>query len=144
MRRFIHVLFAVLLIACQNQSPDDFDAQTEIEKLMMLQEAAWNDGDLERFMQPYWKSDSLLFIGSRGPTYGWQTTLNNYKESYPTPKKMGRLQFQNISYKPLGKSHYWVAGKWTLFRSADTLSGHYTLLWKNTKNGWKIVADHSS
>ena len=29
---------------------------------MAEQEEAWNRGDLEAFMLPYWKSDSLLFI----------------------------------------------------------------------------------
>lgn len=111
---------------------------------MDTQQNAWNEGDLESFMLPYWKSDSLQFIGKRGINYGWQNTLDNYKKSYPDKDAMGRLQFTNLRSEVLDPSHVFIAGKWELFRIADTLSGHYTLLWKNIGRGWVIIADHSS
>lgn len=140
------LLFTALIIlgSCQSDEKMNGHAKLEIQAIMNQQEDAWNAGDLNAFMEPYWKSDSLLFIGSRGPTFGWQTTLNNYKKTYPTPEKMGRLKFENLTMKPLENAHYWVAGKWILYRQADTLAGHYTLLWKHTKTGWKIITDHSS
>lgn len=143
MRLFLFI-FLISLGSCQSDDAINGHATLEIQTIMGNQEEAWNAGDLNAFMQPYWNSDSLLFIGSRGPTYGWQTTLDNYKKTYPTPEKMGRLKFENFTMKPLNHSHYWVAGKWTLFRHTDTLTGHYTLLWKRTKTGWKIISDHSS
>lgn len=118
--------------------------ETIIRKIMAKQEAAWNRGDLEAFMGGYWNSDSLKFIGSRGLTYGWQQTLDNYKKGYPDPDAMGKLKFTIISVEKLsGKSAY-VIGKWHLARKAGDLSGHYTLLWKKIKGTWVIVADHSS
>jgi ketosteroid isomerase-like protein len=111
---------------------------------MKKQEDAWNRGDLEGFMQGYWKSDSLRFIGKRGITYGWQQTLDNYKKGYPNTEAMGTLQFTNLSLELTGDSSAYVIGQWQLFRTADTLSGHYSLLWKMKNNQWLIVADHSS
>jgi len=111
---------------------------------MQAQENAWNEGDLDRFMLSYMKSDSLSFIGSRGLSKGWQTTLDNYKISYPNKEQMGRLQFENLQMEQLGASSAFVLGKWTLYRSADTLSGHYSLIWKKLEAEWVIVADHSS
>ena len=95
-------------------------------------------------MQAYWKSDSLTFIGSRGITYGWQTTLENYRKSYGNAELMGTLQFDNDRIEILQDSSAMVTGRWNLFRSADTLSGSYLLVWKRINGEWKIIADHSS
>lgn len=95
-------------------------------------------------MEPYWHSDSLQFIGKRGITHGWQATLDNYKKGYPDRAAMGTLQFTNLSIDVLSDSSAYVIGKWELFRTADTLSGHYSLLWKKMGDKWQIVADHSS
>ena len=53
--------------------------EAEIRTLLQKQTEAWNRGDVEGFMEGYWKSDSLMFIGKSGITYGWQKTLDNYK-----------------------------------------------------------------
>jgi ketosteroid isomerase-like protein len=137
---------ALLWISCKEQmkSPDASLVKEAIQQVMDEQEAAWNQGDLEGFMQGYWKSDSLRFIGKRGITYGWQPTLDNYKQSYPDSDAMGKLQFTNLSMEITGDSSTYVIGKWELFRTTDTLAGHYSLLWKNLNGRWLIIADHSS
>jgi len=118
--------------------------ETTIRAIMAKQELAWNRGELVDFMEGYWKSDSLRFIGSKGLTYGWQKTLDNYKKGYPDLDAMGKLKFTIISVEQLsGKSAY-VIGKWYLTRTIGDLSGHYTLLWKKIQGKWVIVADHSS
>jgi ketosteroid isomerase-like protein len=119
-------------------------AEKSIRAIMQTQEDAWNRGDLEAFMDGYWHSDSLKFIGSRGLTYGWQQTLDNYKKGYPDRDAMGTLKFTVLSVEQLSSKSAFVIGKWHLARKAGDLSGHYTLLWKNIKGKWVIVADHSS
>jgi hypothetical protein len=117
---------------------------TELNAIMDQQEDAWNMGQLDRFMEGYWKSDSLLFVGSNGLRRGWQTTLDGYKKGYPSREDMGELQFDNTEYKALGADHFLIIGKWTLLRSTDTISGHYSLVWEKRAEGWVIIADHSS
>lgn len=112
---------------------------------MARQEAAWNQGNLDSFMIGYWPSDSLRFIGSRGLTYGWQTTLDNYRKSYPDRDAMGTLKFTILSVEKLSRRSAYVIGKWRLTRGEKgDLSGHYTLLWRKIHGKWVIVADHSS
>ncbi|MCK5730385.1 MAG: hypothetical protein KAH68_04890, partial [Draconibacterium sp.] len=72
---------------------------SEKEKLVILglldeQVVAWNEGNLDEFMQTYWNSEKLVFVGSRGPTYGWQATLESYKKGYPNKVAMGKLNFK--------------------------------------------------
>lgn len=121
-----------------------FSQEKEILKVMQTQQIAWNKGNIDGFMQGYWKSDSLLFIGSKGPTYGWQKTLDNYKKSYPDKDKMGTLEFFDVKVKMLGKKHAYIFGKWKLVRQNDTPNGIYTLIFQKFKDGWKIISDHTN
>jgi len=118
--------------------------EQKIRNLLSNQTEAWNRGDIEAFMQPYWQSDSLMFIGKSGVVWGWENTLKNYKKGYPDTAAMGKLSFDIIQVKPLSKKYYSVVGKWMLKRSIGDLSGHYTLLLQKKNGRWVIVADHSS
>jgi len=134
----------ILLFAGRVAAQQDAQDEQAIRRVMAEQEIAWNRADLEGFMQGYWKSDSLRFIGSRGLTYGWQPTLDNYKKSYPDAEAMGKLSFTILSVEILSPQSAFVVGKWRLARAKDELSGHYTLLWRKIDGAWVIVADHSS
>ncbi|MEO0404960.1 MAG: nuclear transport factor 2 family protein [Bacteroidota bacterium] len=115
-----------------------------IQQVMNQQQDAWNTGDLNQFMVGYWESDSLTFIGKSGVNRGWDKTLSNYKKSYPNKEAMGQLQFTNLNIDVHTPEIASVIGKWELFRTADTLSGHYSLLWKKKAGNWVIISDHSS
>lgn len=115
-----------------------------IRQLLDDQVKAWNQGNIESFMQGYWKNDSLMFIGKSGISWGWQKTLENYKKGYPDTTAMGKLSFNIIIVKKLSPEYYYVVGKWMLKRSIGDLSGHYNLLFRKINGSWQIVADHSS
>ena len=118
--------------------------QLQIETVLKNQVLAWNEGDIEKYMQGYWKSDSLVFIGKKGLTKGWKPTLENYIISYPDKKAMGQLSFELLKEEALGIDHFLVIGKWTLNREKDILTGHFSLIWRKIEGQWFIVADHSS
>jgi uncharacterized protein (TIGR02246 family) len=113
-------------------------------KVLETQRLAWNKGDLEAFMQTYWKSDSLLFVGQNGPKYGWQTTLNDYRKSYPDKAAMGILSFDIKEVRFISLDNAFVLGAWHLQREKDQPKGFFTLLMKKIDGEWKIIADHSS
>lgn len=135
---FLLVLFTTTQVFAQKSN------ETAIRQLLATQTDAWNRGDLEGFMQTYWKSDSLLFIGKNGLKWGWQETLDNYKKGYPDTTAMGKLSFDILVVKELSPDYYYVVGKWMLKRTIGDLSGHYDLLLRRLKGRWVIVADHSS
>ena len=118
--------------------------ETEIRALLQKQTEAWNRGELEDFMEGYWKNDSLMFIGKSGITYGWQQTLDNYKRGYPDKTAMGQLTFTLIEIKRLSSKYYSVVGRWNLKRTIGDIGGHYTLLMKKINGVWVIISDHSS
>lgn len=111
---------------------------------MAQQQQAWNEGDLPKFVSYYLESDSLKFIGRNGIVYGNKQLLENYQKSYPTDSARGKLQFDILHAGCEGSDFIHLTGKFTLLRAADTLSGHFTLHWRNTEQGWKIEYDHTS
>lgn len=113
-------------------------------KLMNDSQIAWNKGDINTFMQTYWKSDSVMFIGKSGPLYGWQNTLNRYKKEYPNKAKMGKLSFGLIKINLLDKQNAFMLGSWHLDRKSGALGGYFTLWFKKINGEWKIVCDHTS
>jgi ketosteroid isomerase-like protein len=115
-----------------------------IEQLLNKQSAAWNKGDIDNFMVGYWNDDSLLFIGKSGLKYGYQTTLNNYKKSYPDTAAMGKLNFDLKKVNIISKYYAFVVGKWFLKRTIGDVGGHFTLLLRKIKGQWTVIADHSS
>lgn len=129
-----------LYTAAQSQSKD----QNEIANVLESQRLAWNNADLLGYMQGYWHSDSLVFIGKRGPQYGWQRTYDNYLKSYPDKKAMGELHFTLLKIEVIDKRNAFVLGKWLLKRDNDEPQGYFTLRLRKINGEWKVVYDHSS
>lgn len=115
-----------------------------ILKLLEDQRQAWNKGDLKEYMQGYLQSDSLLFVGESGPTYGWKGTFEKYKKGYPDKKSMGFLTFNIKEIRLIGRDNAFVLGAWNLKREKDSPGGFFTLLLEKAKGRWKVIVDHSS
>ena len=136
---------AILLLLCystiafaQNKN------ERAITTMLAAQVEQWNKGRIEGYMKGYWENDSLLFIGSKGPRYGYDVTLKRYKEAYPDADHMGKLTSTITRLQRLSGRYYFVVGKWELKRSVGDLSGSYTLLIKKIHGKWVIITDHSS
>lgn len=137
----VFICILILVSFAVSGQPKD---EKEIRAVLTKQTESWNKGDIETFMQTYWHSDSLLFIGKNGIKWGWQTTLDNYKKGYPDTTAMGKLDFDILVVKKLSAEYYYIVGKWHLQRTIGDLSGHYDLLFRKIKGKWMIIADHSS
>src|ERR1700712_1849615 len=108
-------------------------AKQAIAKVLDDQRIAWNKGDISGYMEGYWQSDSLVFVGKTAPTYGWQTTLDHYKKGYPDKAAMGQLSFNIIQLKVLDATNAFVLGGWKLTREKDTPGGYFTLWFRKIK-----------
>jgi ketosteroid isomerase-like protein len=108
------------------------------------QAAAWNRGDIEGYMDGYERAETTTFVSGDAVTRGWQTVLERYRKSYDTREKMGTLAFSELDIKPLSPFYALVTGRWQLTRARDTPGGRFTLLFRRTSSGWRIVHDHTS
>lgn len=115
-----------------------------IREILNAQQQAWNEGDIDRFMEYYWKSDDLTFSSSGEVTRSWQGTLENYRTRYPSRAEMGQVSFDKLEITPLGPDAALVLGEWQLSRDPDTLGGNFTLIFRRLGDEWLIVHDHTS
>ncbi|HTM99980.1 MAG TPA: DUF4440 domain-containing protein [Pedobacter sp.] len=141
MKQILTLLFFIVFTSAYAQTKNERQA---ILNVLEKQRSDWNKGDVEAYMQGYWKSDSLLFVGKSGPTYGWQKTLENYKKGYPDKSAMGFLTFGIKKVDLIAKDQAFVLGSWNVKREKDELKGYFTLLLRKIEGVWKVVVDHSS
>ena len=142
---------AIILLVLASCSRDTNQTSTSsskaeeaaIQLVLDQQVAAWNKANIDEFMKGYWKSDSILFIGSK-ITSGWDSTLLRYKKSYPDKVAMGKLRFEILRMDFISSDSYLVTGKYFLAREKDNPSGIFTLLFRKKKGNWVIVYDHTS
>ena len=118
--------------------------ESAIRKVMQEQQDAWNNYDIEGFMQGYWKSDSLQFYSRGYITRGWQQTLDNYKKNYTSNEQTGQLTFKINSIFPIEEDSYYIMGQYFLKRSVGDANGEFIIIFKKIDGEWKIIADMSS
>ena len=142
------VSFSLLAAFCffSGQSavePNTADEIKKIESVLTAQDACWNRGDIEGFMDTYWKSDELTFSSGGNTTRGWKATLDRYKKNYPRDK-MGKLHFDELETSLQSESVALVLGRWHLDLNGEKKDGNFSLVMKKVSGEWKIVHDHSS
>jgi ketosteroid isomerase-like protein len=140
------LLLPLLIVACQEKKGVAFTDvdRTAILQVLSDQENAWNEGNVEKFMAGYWKSDSMQFIGRKGINFGWQTTLENYQKNYPDTVAMGKLRFDILKVNPVAADAAFLTGKFYLKRSIGDLSGIFTLVLRKIDGQWVVVYDHTA
>ena len=143
MRTFLVLPF---LLGCASQGTTHPGAwiEAEVKEILSAQEAAWNRGDIEGFMQGYDRSADLTFAAAGRVTKGWQETLDRYRKNYDTPEKMGRLRFEDLKVYPIAADAALLLGRWTLEGPPKRPTGLFTLLFRKKPEGWRIVLDHTS
>ncbi len=143
MRNWLFTLILIGMATMANaQSAGD---KEEILGILKRQEADWNKGDIKSFMNGYWESDSLMFVGKTGITYGYKPTYEGYLKRYPDRATMGTLKFTFLNFSFPGRDVAFVVGKFHLTRpEKGDLEGHYTLLFRKINGKWLVVCDHTS
>ena len=137
------VFFLVINISHSQSIIPELD-KNKIISVLKEQEKSWNKGDIEDFMQGYIKSDFLVFNGSKGPFYGWDSVKDRYLKTYPSKEKMGKLNFkiQNISL--ISSNVAQLIGQFFLLYPKSEVSGYFTLILIKSKGEWLILSDHTS
>jgi uncharacterized protein (TIGR02246 family) len=123
----------------ESDRPED-----EIQTVLAAQQAAWNRGDIARFLEGYWNSPDLTFAGSEGIVRGYDGLLARYQKNYPDKRAMGELNFSELEIRVLGPDAALVLGRWHLRRDTGDVGGVFSLVFKRFPIGWRIIHDHTS
>jgi ketosteroid isomerase-like protein len=144
------IVFAILTLSlstaavAQPKPKSNSRNEVAIRAVLEAQAGAWNRGDIEGYMDGYDRSPKTEFVGGDSITRGWQEVFDRYKQRYDSRQKMGTLTFSDLEINVLSKDAALVLGRWRLKRANDEPHGTFTLLFRKTKSGWKIVHDHTS
>ena len=138
------ILFFIIIPLASSQPNPDTSAITDIRGLLTRQASDWNHGNIDRYMEGYWKSESLLFTSGGKVRRGWRETLEKYRKSYDSKAKMGVLRFADLEIHLVSAASAWVFGRWELERKTDRPGGVFTLVLRKFSDGWKVVHDHTS
>lgn len=150
--RLYAAVLALLLIVTLSARAQDSQLKTatqqelDVIKVLLAQEAAWNKGDLETFIQAYKNSPDTLFI-TRQVFRGVGGMLEEYRHNYPTKAAMGTLAFSELEVHPLDENFAVVIGKYHLDRNkkeGGNADGIFSLIFEKTDKGWKIIIDHTT
>ena len=140
------ITFVFLIITSPNSYSQTLKEKDSLKILNVLeqQRIAWNDNNINKFMQGYLKSDKLVFSGSNGPVFGWNFVKDRYLKTYSNKELMGDLSFEINDLFLLTKKVAILLGKFSLQRKSEKLSGYFTLIFKKINGNWYIVSDHTS
>ena len=138
----------VLFGVCHSTLAAETPATAAARSVLAAQNEAWNRGDLEGFMQGYWKNDEVRFAGGDSFRNGWLATLNSYRKVYPDAAAMGKLNFDLLEVREIGPEIVYAFGKWRLARANEAPEkaphGLFTLILERKDGAWVITRDHSS
>ena len=140
------VMLLCLAASAQTATLHNGGDTAAIEKVLHDQEAAWNRGDIESFMQGYKDSPETTFIG-KTISRGYRPILERYKTAYTTRDAMGTLDFSDIAVRMLGDDYAVVTGRYHLARTAQgggEARGIFSLIFAREADGWRIILDHTS
>jgi len=137
---------ALTFLAAPTRAASPADAEKGPRAVLNAQVEAWNRGDLEGYMESYWKSPDLVFFSNGQETRGWQATLDRYRTRYQAAgKQMGKLDFPAMDVVSLGRDAALARGRWRLkMPDGKELTGMTTVILRKRPEGWRIVHDHSS
>lgn len=140
-------IFAALLqgsVRAQTESKRAAKTIAAVRTVLDAQRDAWNRGDIESYMDGYARSADITFVSGDTITRGWQTVHDRYKKNYDSREKMGTLTFSDLETRVLSTDAAVTIGRWHLQRTSDQPHGRFSLVFRRTGQGWRIVHDHTS
>ena len=141
MKRLLLIPLVLFILSCSMSNAIEIDA---IKQVLTTQQIYWNNGDVDGFMLGYWNSEKFEFSSVKGTTYGWENTLERYKESYPTKESMGELNFEILDVKLTSDTTAVLNGEWELIRINDNPKGCFILNFQKIDNNWLIIRDYTT
>jgi len=120
--------------------------ELEIVKVLLVQEKAWNSGDLEGYLKGFKNSPDTIFM-ARQISRGYAQIAEDYRHNYPNRTLMGQLSFSELEAHPISDTLAICLGRYHLDRGrkdGGAADGMFSLVMEKTAEGWKIVLDHTN
>jgi ketosteroid isomerase-like protein len=145
MKRLLIALFCALAFGASVlcQAPKKDSPEQQIRAVLDLTAHGWNNGILSEYLAAYVPEATEML--STGPAGGVERIEQTMKEGFwKTGRPIQQLRYENLVVRMLGKDHALVTGQYIL-SGADRpdRKGWFTTVWRKTKDGWRMIHDHS-
>jgi ketosteroid isomerase-like protein len=120
--------------------------ELDVVNVVLAQEKAWNNGDLEGYVKGYKDSPDTLFVGKQ-VSKRYKEILADYEHNYPKRTGMRTLAFSELEVHTLSDTFAVCLGKYRVDRAkieGGSAEGLFSLVLEKTDVGWKIVLDHTT
>jgi uncharacterized protein (TIGR02246 family) len=138
-------LFALssLQVFGQESRKKQNSAETQIRAALESTAVGWNEGNLEKYLAVY-TSDATEMRGT-GPAGGVEAIEQTMKSGFwKTGRPLQNLRYESVAVRMLGKEGALVTGNYILTGGGiPERKGWFTSVWQKTKNGWRMIHDHS-
>jgi uncharacterized protein (TIGR02246 family) len=142
---FFTIIVALVGSQLGAEGSSDADAKKAIQSVLDQQVAAWNRGDIKGFMDGYWNSAELTYVGNTKVTRGWQTLLDRFEELSKTSSgQIGTLELPETQITVLSKESALVWGTYRVLQPGQDRKGLYTLVLRRFRDGWRTIYDRTS
>ncbi|HEX8748993.1 MAG TPA: nuclear transport factor 2 family protein [Pyrinomonadaceae bacterium] len=151
MRKSLSLLLPVALVAGitayaalgYSSNGDKRKDEASIRAVLDSTSAGWNQGNLQQYLSAY--TDEATELGPNGPRGGRsvieQTMRNGF---WKTGRPVQNLRYEHVEVRMLGKDNALVTGQFVLSGGErPDRTGWFTTVWTRTKEGWRMIHDHS-
>ncbi|HEX8176179.1 MAG TPA: nuclear transport factor 2 family protein [Pyrinomonadaceae bacterium] len=151
MRKSLSLLLPVALLAGitayaavgYSSAGDKRKDEAQIRAVLDSTAAGWNQGNLQQYLSAY--TDEATEMGPNGPRGGRsvieQTMRNGF---WKTGRPVQNLRYEHVVVRMLGKDNALVTGQFVLSGGErPDRTGWFTTVWTRTKDGWRMIHDHS-
>jgi len=147
-------LIALLMLAAattswaaeESQLKTASQQELDVIKVLLKQEAAWDHGDIDGFMEGYKDSPDTLFINNLIQR-GFSGMKADYHRNYPNRETMGQLTFSELEVHPIDEKVAVCVGKYKIERSkknGGNAESIFSMVFEKTDAGWKISVAHTT
>jgi ketosteroid isomerase-like protein len=116
-------------------------AQLEVVKVVLAQQAAWNNGDLDGFISHYKDADDTEAMLA-GPAKGMAAIRAAFRINYPNRESMGKIEYTEVEARELGERFVLATGRYHLERTkkgGGPADGNFTEVMEKTAAGWQVI-----
>lgn len=123
----------------KKQSSDETQIRAALESTAI----GWNEGSLEKYLAVY--TPDATEMRATGPAGGVEAIEETMKRGFwKTGRPLQTLRYESVVVRMLGKQGALVTGNYILTGgNIPKRKGWFTSVWRKTKNGWRMIHDHS-
>lgn len=116
-----------------------------IRDLTLKLQTDWNGGDMDAYLDTYWKSAEMSLMFGNKSVRGWQALAELFRSSWATEEAMGDFTASDIVISLLSSDTVIASGAFTHVFPDETIEGSFTHVWKQFEDGqWRIAHEHTS